>query len=142
MLRAVALPQIDKRAVVDSQVTPRRSVGRVIHQRRHWRLDETQLPGANTPRGSFAEYLRAWRWKTHWDMPDQLFIRVPGEAKPLFVDFRSPLSVDTFLRDIAGCERLDAEEMLPGFDRLWLRIDGERYCSELRLTAFRTPGRG
>jgi hypothetical protein len=70
-------------------------------------------------------------------MPDQVFARVRPEDRPLFLDFTSPLSVDTFLRDVAGVERLGVEEMLPALDRLWLHAGGEPYCSEIRLTGFR-----
>jgi hypothetical protein len=137
MLRAVAAPGIDKRPVRLSAVTPRITIGRVVYQRQRWDLAAGDLPGRHAPAGSFDEFLAAWRWKTEWKMPDQMFARVPGEEKPLFLDFCSPMSVDAFLRDTAGCDRMSMEEMLPGFDDLWLEIAGERYCNELRLTAFR-----
>ncbi len=137
MLRAVALPGIDKQPFRVSVMTPRVTIGRVVYQRQRWDLAAGDLPGRQAPAGSFEEYLAVWRWKTAWKMPDQLFAQVPGEEKPLFLDFCSPLSVDSFLRSIAGCDRLGLEEMLPGFDGLWLEVGGERYCCELRLTAFR-----
>lgn len=140
MLRAVALPGLDKRPVRLSTMTPRITIGRLVYQRQRWDLTADDLPRWQVPAGSFEEYLAAWRWKTEWRMPDQLFARLPGEEKPLFLDFRSPLSVDAFLRATAGCDRLGLDEMLPGFDDLWLEIGGERYCCELRLTAFRDSG--
>lgn len=140
MLRAVALPGIDKRPVLLSVMTPRITIGGVVYQRQRWDLTAGDLPSWQVKAGSFDEYLAAWRWKTTWKMPDQMFARLPGEGKPLFLDFCSPLSVDTFLRGAAGCDRLGLDEMLPGFDELWLEIAGERYCCELRLTAFRDNG--
>ncbi|MDN3358500.1 lantibiotic dehydratase [Actinomadura sp. DC4] len=140
MLRAVALPGVDKQPVRLSTMTPRITIGRLVYQRQRWDLAADDLPRWQVPAGSFEEYLAAWRWKTEWKMPDQMFARLPGEEKPMFLDFRSPLSVDTFLRAAAGCDRLGLDEMLPGFDDLWLEIAGERYCCELRLTAFRDGG--
>lgn len=140
MLRAVALPGMDKRPIRLSTMTPRITIGGLVHQRQRWDLTAGDLPRWGVPAGSFGEYLAAWRWKTEWKMPDQVFVRLPGEEKPMFLDFRSPLSVDTFLRAAAGCDRLSLDEMLPGFDDLWLEIAGERYCCELRLTAFRDSG--
>lgn len=140
MLRAVALPGIDKRPVRLSTMTPRITIGRLVYQRQRWDLTAGDLPHWQVPPGSFEEYLAAWRWKAEWKMPDQLFARLPGEEKPMFLDFCSPLSVDTFLRAATGCDRLILDEMLPGFDQLWLEIGGERYCCELRLTAFRDSG--
>jgi len=140
MLRAVALPGIDKQPVRLSAMTPRITIGRLVYQRQRWDLTAGDLPRWQVPAGSFEEYLAAWRWKTEWKMPDQMFARLPDEEKPMFLDFCSPLSVDTFLRAAAGCDRLGLDEMLPGFDQLWLEIAGERYCCELRLTAFRDSG--
>lgn len=140
MLRAVALPGIDKRPVRLSTMTPRITIGKLVYQRQRWDLTTGDLPHWQVPAGSFEEYLAAWRWKTEWKMPDQMFARLPGEEKPMFLDFCSPLSVDTFLRAANGCDRLGLEEMLPGFNQLWLEIGGERYCCELRLTAFRGSG--
>lgn len=139
MLRAVALPGMDKRPVrlSASAMTPRITIGRMVYQRQRWDLTADDLPERQVPAGSFEEYLTVWRWKTAWKMPDQTFARIPGEEKPVFLDFCSPLSVDAFLRATAGCDRLGLDEMLPGFDELWLEVAGERYCCELRLTAFR-----
>lgn len=140
MLRAVSLPGMDKQPVRLSTMTPRMVIGSLVYQRQRWDLTAGDLPCWQVPAGSFAEYLAAWRWKTEWTMPDQVFARLPGEEKPMFLDFCSPLSVDTFLRAANGCDRLGLDEMLPGFDQLWLEIAGERYCCELRLTAFRNSG--
>jgi hypothetical protein len=123
-------------------MTPRITIGRTVYQRQRWDLAAGELPARQAPAGSFEEYVHVWRWKAAWRMPDQMFARIPGEEKPVFLDFRSPLSVDAFLRATAGCDRLGLEEMLPGFDDLWLRVAGERYCSELRLTAFRNGDGG
>ena len=137
MLRALALPQMDKRPVAVGGHTPRVTVGPLIFQRERWNLGPADLPPCGAPEGSFAEYLAVWRWKTDMGMPDQVFARVRPDDRPLFLDFTSPLSVDTFLRDVAGVERLGVEEMLPALDRLWLHAGGEAYCSEIRLTGFR-----
>jgi hypothetical protein len=137
MLRALALPQVDKRPVVLGGHTPRVTIGPLIYQRERWNLGPADLPERAGPEASFAEFLAVWRWKAARGMPDQVFARLAPEDRPLLLDFTSPLSVDTFLRDVAGVDRLGVEEMLPPLDRLWLHADGEPYCSEIRLTGFR-----
>lgn len=136
MLGALALPAVDKTSRHGpAAVTPRITMDRLIYQRKRWRIEPPAV--RHTPRGSLAEFLAVWRWKVTWGLPDQVFVRVATEEKPLLVDFRAPLSVDAFLSDTEGNQRLELEEMLPSFDQLWLGADGERYCAELRLTAFR-----
>ena len=108
---------------------------------KRWNLGPSDLPGGDQPAGSFAEFLAVWRWKAAMGMPDQVFARGRPEDRPLFLDFVSPLSVNTFrhdVHDMGGAQRLGVEEMLPALDQLWLHVDGEPYCSEIRLTGFRS----
>jgi hypothetical protein len=133
---------MEKRPVAVGGRTLRVSVGPVIYQRERWNLGPADLPGGDGSTGSFAEFLALWRWKVAMGMPDQVFARVRPEDRPLFLDFNSPLSVDTFRHDVGGmggAQRLGVEEMLPALDHLWLHVDGEPCCSEIRLTGFRTP---
>jgi hypothetical protein len=138
MLRSVALPQIDKRPVRLGSRTPRLSCGRVIYQRERWDLSAGHRPTTDAPFHSFEAFLEAWRWKETWEMPDQVFIRVDSEDKPLLLDFNSPLSVETAMRQLVnGDGHLGVEEMLPTFDQLWLHTNDGPLCSELRLAAYR-----
>ncbi len=72
-------------------------------------------------------------------LPRFLFARLPGEAKPLYLDLASPTYVEILLSGLRRADddaRLHLSEMLPAFDQLWLTAAaGEAYCSELRLVS-------
>ncbi|HZB49223.1 MAG TPA: lantibiotic dehydratase [Mycobacteriales bacterium] len=137
LLQAVALPGIDKRPVSIGAHTPRILVGGTVFQRERWDLPPPGQPAPADRPASSGVFLAAWRWKERWGMPDAVFVRVPGEPKPFAVDFCSPDSVEVFLRAADGADRVGVEELLPRPDQLWLRIDGQPHCCELRLTAVR-----
>jgi hypothetical protein len=88
---------------------------------------------------SLLEY--AASWARDLGLPRRSFA-VPGELKPIYIDFDSP--VLTFIlcrhrrRATADfpCQPARFTEMLPGPDDCWLADeDGQRYTSELRLVA-------
>jgi hypothetical protein len=66
-------------------------------------------------------------------LPRFAFYAVPEEQKPLYVDFSSPIFVESFRRIVRKASRLTVTEMLPTHDQCWLADSaGERYTSELR----------
>ncbi len=61
---------------------------------------------------------------------------VPEEAKPIYLDFESPLYVEMFTRVLRKASALTVVEMLPSPDQVWLRDHWKsRYASELQLVA-------
>jgi hypothetical protein len=77
--------------------------------------------------------------------------KAPVERKPCYVDFDSPVYVDTLAKIVKQSGEsatpvgpISVTEMLPTLDQLWLvDAQGRRYTSELRLVAAdsRIPGR-
>jgi hypothetical protein len=66
----------------------------------------------------------------------------PGELKPIYVDFDSPVLTRILCRQLRRASAgfpgrpVRFTEMLPGPDDCWLADqDGRRYTSELRLVA-------
>lgn len=122
--------------------TPRITIDRVVIARESWRLPVSELAftGAETPRDLFVE---ARRCASRLGLPRFVFARIPGEPKPYFVDFESPIYLRMFALLVIGAVASHGDacivgltEMLPDFDQLWL-VDaaGERYTSELRMVA-------
>jgi hypothetical protein len=56
--------------------------GHRIHRRRG-------RPGRQDGHRGFSLFLESWRRKNRLGLPDQVYVRVPGERKPFFADFRN-----------------------------------------------------
>lgn len=129
----------------DQALSPRVEVGKVVVTRRTWRFDG--VPGfvtASTPAGRF---LAARRWLRDAGLPRHAFARLPGEEKPWYVDFASPLLVENLARLLRRlpaplqAHALELAEMLPDPGGLWLSdAGGQRYTSEFRIIAVDVAG--
>ncbi|SPF04632.1 lantibiotic dehydratase [Streptomyces sp. MA5143a] len=121
---------------------PRIRHGRTVIQRETWRIDATGLRGWS-PTGSpvknddTAEFLTAAKLRAMYGWPRRVFAKVPGEPKPIFVDWDAPLLVRQFFRLVRKAEgTVVISEMVPDADFGWLRVDGARHTSELRYAVF------
>jgi hypothetical protein len=121
---------------------PRITIGRTVWRRETWNIPATQAP--QRPED-------AAKWARELSLPRRVFALSPGELKPIYVDFDSPVLTRILCRHLrrAAADFLGQPvrftEMLPGPDDCWLtEEDGQRYTSELRLVAVdlgRTAGR-
>ena len=80
-------------------------------------------------------------------MPRRVFVSMPGERKPTYLDMESRVLAGSFCRQVrrrvdSVDELVGVSEMLPGPDDCWLELDGERYTSELRIAAVDLTRRG
>ncbi|MGW7263255.1 lantibiotic dehydratase [Streptomyces sp. NPDC054842] len=130
------LPQADH--------TPRVTLDRMVVARETW-----QLPAAGA---TFADekdearrFVRARRWHTGLGLPRHVFVVLPTESRPFYVDFDSPVYVTILAKALRRLSRKDPDgtftltEMLPTPEQTWLTDDeGRRYTSELRFVAFDT----
>jgi hypothetical protein len=109
------------------------TIGRTV-----WRRETWHIPPALGPACSEA----AASWARDLGLPRRVFLLSPGELKPIYIDFDSPVLTRILCRQL---RRATADfpgqparftEMLPGPDGSWLADeDGQRYTSELRLVA-------
>jgi hypothetical protein len=86
-------------------------------------------------------------WAHDHGMPRRVFVRMPDEPKPTYLDVESTVLARIFCRQIRrradSAEQLIAvSEMLPRPEDCWLDLDGERYTSELRIAAVNLTRRG
>ncbi len=123
---------------------PRVAHGGVVISRRSWTADADVLP-VRRPGTDEARWYLGWqRWRRTHGLPDQVFAtvlaagrRAPG-AKPLYVDFDSPLSLTAFdaLVDRAPGTSVILREMLPDEDGLHLTSAQGRHVAELAVETF------
>ena len=112
---------------------PRITIGRTV-----WRRETWDIPAAQGPPCPEA----AADWARDRGMPRQVFALSPGETKPVYVDFDSPVLTRILCRQLrraaadAPGQPARFTEMLPAPHDCWLAgEDGQRYTSELRLVA-------
>ncbi|MFD4633369.1 lantibiotic dehydratase [Streptomyces sp. NPDC058284] len=127
---------------------PRIRCGRVVLQRETWRVSAARLRGAAAFEGPVgrtggeeaAEFVAACRLRSELGLPRHVFVKIPGEPKPVYVDWHAPLLVRQLCRLAARKDgTLEISEMLPTPAQRWLSVRGHRYTSELRCAVF-SPG--
>ena len=121
---------------------PRITIGRTV-----WRRETWDIPAAQGPPSPHA----AADWARGRGLPRRVFAQCPGETKPIYVNFDSPVLARILCRQLRRAatdtpgQPARFTEMLPAPDDCWLADqNGRRYTSELRLVAVdlnrRTPG--
>jgi hypothetical protein len=112
---------------------PRITVGRTV-----WRRETWDIPAAQGPPSPEV----AADWARDLGLPQRVFALSPGELKPIYIDFASPVLTRILCRQLRRAAAdfpgrpVRFTEMLPGPDDCWLADqDGRRYTSELRLVA-------
>lgn len=124
------------------QHTPRITLDRLVLMRETWCFTPATLAFAQE-KDTEQRFLAARAWMQEQQLPRFVFVKVPTEQKPCFVDFASPVSLDIFARLVQQNQSADQEklsivlsEMLPGPEASWLQdAAGEHYTSELRFIA-------
>lgn len=120
----------------DVDHVPRLTIDRAVVRRETWWLPPArQAKWTNLAPGNQVE---AWRCKDRLGLPDQIFLKIEEEPKPVFVDFHVPVLVEMFARCLHRTAKpAVVTEMLPGPDELWLRDERGRYTCELRFGYYR-----
>jgi hypothetical protein len=122
--------------------TPRVTIDRLVICRESWRFDAEQAQFAYIENEA-DRFVAARRWAQDHGMPRFVFVRVPVESKPFYVDFTSPILVNFFAKTLRQTLRQSPEnqlitvtEMLANFDQIWLPdAAGQRYTGEFRIVA-------
>jgi len=122
---------------------PEMVVGRrTVLLRRQWTMAADALrpegaagggPQDGWSRAPFGAFLAAQRARRAAGVPRHGFARIPGEVKPVLVDFDSPLLVENLARMVPPGKAIVLSEMRPGPDELWLASGEGRHTSELRV---------
>lgn len=126
---------------------PRVTIDRLVVARESWAFEPGEMEFAGV-KGRAERFLAARRWGRAHGLPRHVFVKSPVEAKPVYVDFDSPVAVDIFAKVVRRTERespggpaIKVSEMLPAPGGLWLPdAQGTRYTSELRMVAVDMQG--
>jgi Lantibiotic dehydratase, N terminus len=111
---------------------------RITIRRTVWRRETWHIPASQAPERPE----NAASWARDRGLPRRVFALSPGEIKPIYIDFDSPVLTRILCRqfrraaaDFPG-RSVRFTEMIPEPDDCWLADqDGKRYTSELRLVA-------
>ncbi len=124
---------------------PRVSIGRLVVSRETWRLAPRFCDWAQQ-QDERRRFLQMRQWVARHGLPRRVFCSVPGEGKPVYVDFTSvPLtnSLASMLRKLGRDDspQVTFAEMLPGPGGCWLKdARGDSFVSELRLVVSERTG--
>ncbi|HEX3558583.1 MAG TPA: lantibiotic dehydratase [Pyrinomonadaceae bacterium] len=121
---------------------PRITFDRLVVSRESWSFEPSEM-GFAFEKDKMARLIAARRWARTHDLPRFVFVKVPVEVKPFYLDFDSPLYVNMFAKAIRRTaesaqpeQRIGMSEMLPRTDEIWLPdADGNRYTCEFRIVA-------
>jgi Lantibiotic dehydratase, N terminus len=116
--------------------SPRVTIDRLVVARERWTFAPAELGFCHADSGRAERFLAARAWAAAHSLPRLVFIKIPEEAKPAYVDLESPLYVELLARMVRRASSVSITEMLPGPDEAWLTdAAGRRYASELRIAA-------
>ncbi|MET9959162.1 lantibiotic dehydratase [Streptomyces sp. NPDC006326] len=125
----------------DAEHSPRVTVDRLVVARETWRPAPADLDFADE-KDEARRFVRARQWRERHGMPRFVFVVLPTETRPFYVDFDSPVYVNILAKAVRRMARREPEgravftEMLPSPEQAWLTDDqGELYTSELRFVA-------
>ncbi|HEU4729822.1 MAG TPA: lantibiotic dehydratase [Kofleriaceae bacterium] len=117
------------------------SCGRFVLKRRTWRVADSTLPDVKLPGESFRAFSAIRQWARTLGLPRWVFVKCPGEPKPVYVDLENPLAVDLFHKLAWQGGEIQISEMRPAPDELWLGDQRGVFTFELR-TSFALARRG
>jgi hypothetical protein len=114
---------------------PRIKIDGLIIGRETWTFRPEELAFASMPRGA-RQFAAVQEWVRELELPPRVFVKVPEETKPVYIDLQSPLYVELLARLCRQGSTIVVSEMLPDLEQLWLTDkDGRMYTSELRVVA-------
>jgi hypothetical protein len=121
--------------------TPRITFDHLVVCRESWSFTASGLRFA-WEKDEASGFLTARRWARSHGLPRFVFVKVPVERKPFYVDFDSPIYLSIFARMIRRTTAQSPEaqiriaEMLPNTNQIWLMdAEGQHYTSEIRMVA-------
>lgn len=118
---------------------PRITVDGVVFSREKWQLRPDEVPFLQLA-SPLERFIEARRWARALGVPRRVFLKVPHETKPVFVDLESSVLVDNMARIARRASAVTITEMLPDVGQTWLfDREGHTYTSELRIVAVDTP---
>lgn len=146
----IKIALLDKFRLFTDRHVPRITVDRLVLARERWTFTPSSLAFTNEKTES-GRFVAARRWFLGAGLPRHVYVKLPTEVKPFYVDFASPVYIEILATAVRRAARAEADgsdsacvtvsEMLPDHSQLWL-ADGndQRFTSEIRIVAFDMAG--
>jgi hypothetical protein len=123
--------------------SPRLRVGRVVVQRESWLIDPGDRVRKEVHESGPRLLVGIRRMQRANHLPREVFVRpvlssrmtLHKDAKPIFVDFDVPFSVEMLGGMVRKFLQLRVAEVQPRLEDAWLQDSRGRYCSEFRMIA-------
>jgi hypothetical protein len=142
---------LDKFRLFTDHHVPRIAVDRLVLARERWTFTPSSL-AFTTEKTESDRFVGARRWFLGTDLPRHVYVKLPTEVKPFYVDFASPVYIEILATAVRRAMRAETgssdsacvtvSEMLPDHSQLWLAdSNDQRFTSELRIMAFDMSGR-
>lgn len=120
----------------DLEHCPRIRIDDLVVVRESWRLSPEQTEWAAKASSSESRFMQASRLAQQLGLPRRIFVRIPEEQKPFYIDLTSPILIDLFASLSQKASAIAISEMLPGPSEAWLSdAQGRLYMSEVRMIA-------
>jgi hypothetical protein len=137
---------LEKFRLFTDRYVPRITVDRLVLARETWTFTPSSLAFTNEKTES-GRFVAARRWFLGNDLPRHVYVKLPTEVKPFYVDFASPVCIEILATRVRRVMRAEAgsadsacvtvSEMLPDQSHLWLADSNDkRFTSEFRIMAF------
>lgn len=111
-------------------------LGGLVVAREAWAFAPEQLAFRDIPGSSIEQLIEARRFVRRHHLPRYVFVSIPEEVKPVFVDLCCPTYIALLAAMARRASRVTLTEMLPRPDQHWLPDSaGDVYTCELRLVA-------
>jgi hypothetical protein len=126
-----------------SGITPRVTIDRLVISRGSWSFPLSNS-GFAFEKDEAGRFLRTREWAMSNGLPRFVFIRIPGEQKPVYIDLESRTYVEILAKAVRRAATdpsysggaLTLTEMLPTMEESWLPgASGENYTCEVRMVA-------
>jgi hypothetical protein len=115
---------------------PRVTIDGVVVSREHWRFDAAELPVLGDDSHGAEAFVIVRGWAREVGLPRWVFVKIPEQPKPVYIDFASPVYVDMFCKLMREASAMSISEMLPSIEDSWLPdAEGQTYTCELRMVA-------
>ena len=116
-----------------SAYTPRMSIDGLVLGRETWTLQPESYSFVNIT-DTLERFVAARAWARELGLPRRIFLKVPQEIKPYFIDFDSPIFVDVAAKALRTAPTATISEMCPDVGDLWLEDEThQHYTNELRM---------
>ena len=130
-IKVFSFPHINPIKISFQRHTPRIVWNGIVYQRESWRVGRDELAPMLEPSG-FELFWNAYAMRRRLDLPDSIFMRHPAELKPFFIDFRNYFLLELFQHVVKADPQATLTEFAPDESGLWMSVEGENYCCELR----------